>query len=204
MLVRVQKENFFGLGILRRNDKFAYTTQEHLAYPDALRTILKERGVEPADEWRIHSSFVDMDADRDLDWVIFVRTQDVRREPGIYFRRDGDSYKVVTGADNPLPSVCWNGQDGFAGHSFVDADADGDLDLAVNCEGRFTLWRRDGLFGSKFTELTGNDNPFRDLTGSLCPAHHSPCHWLCGVCTVPFWSGACTIVWRNPLIRASC
>ena len=169
-MVRVAAEGFFGLGILRRNSEFAYTTAGRVAYPSALRTILKERGVEPSDEWRIHSSFVDIDGDGDLDWSIFVRTDDEMKEPGIYFRRDGNSYTRVTGVNNPLPSVCWGGQDSFGGHSFVDADKDGDLDLAVNCDGRFTLWRRDG---SKFTEQTGNNNPFRDLTGAFYASCHS-------------------------------
>ncbi|MDO6481754.1 FG-GAP-like repeat-containing protein [Shimia thalassica] len=69
------------------------------------------------------------------------------------------SFAPLTGADSPLDSVTVGE---YSRPSFVDLNADGDLDLVVGGQdGTLLGFVSDGAGG--FTELTGTDNPFDGL-----------------------------------------
>ncbi len=80
----------------------------------------------------------------------------------VYYENTGSSVKAVftqkTGSDNPLNGVVVSGT---ASPSFVDIDADGDMDLFIGKDdGTISHYANGGSSTSpSFSEKTGNDNP---------------------------------------------
>jgi hypothetical protein len=102
-------------------------------------------------------SFVDLDGDGDLDLMV---GQSVGSEPMASFANDGaGGFTALTGTDNPFNGINV-GRDRKP--SFVDLDADGDLDLVVGeSNGTLNSFANDGAGG--FTALLGTDNPFEGI-----------------------------------------
>ena len=102
-------------------------------------------------------AFADIDADDDLD--AFIGSRD-----GIdYFENDGEGNFIdVPSSENPLDILNRNGAIDLK-PTFADIDADNDLDAFVGLgSGAIASFENDGE--GNFVELTGDDNPFDDVS----------------------------------------
>lgn len=101
-------------------------------------------------------AFADIDGDGDLDAAIGTSEGAIH-----FFRNTGDrlapAFTEVTGVDNPFGNL---GLDGFLNPTFMDIDADGDMDLFVGT-GSVHFFRNTGTAtAGAFTEITGVSSPF--------------------------------------------
>jgi hypothetical protein len=109
---------------------------------------------------------LDIDADGDLDFFAGLNNGTI-----LYYENTGSSsspaFTERTGSDNPFNGV---NTGMYAAPSFVDIDADGDLDAFLGEQmGTILYYENIGSSSSPaFTERTGSDNPFNGVDiGSL-------------------------------------
>jgi hypothetical protein len=108
-------------------------------------------------------ALADIDADGDLDAFIGADTGTIS-----YYKNTGTALAPVfspqSGADNPFDGV---NVGGFSAPSFVDIDADGDLDAFIGSNsGAVYYYKNTGTAQAPgFTQQTGTDNPFNGVGG---------------------------------------
>jgi hypothetical protein len=109
-------------------------------------------------------SFVDLDGDGDLDLVVGNSFGKI----SIFVNNGAGHFSTLTGAANPFAGIDVGDK---SSPSFVDLDADGDLDLVIGEDfGTLFSFANDGV--GAFTALTGAANPFAgiDVGGDSAPS----------------------------------
>ncbi|MEB3340848.1 LamG-like jellyroll fold domain-containing protein [Okeania sp.] len=111
-------------------------------------------GGDPARRFPLTPTFVDIDADKDLDFFAVYR-DGIARDTVVFFENNGGNFVQRTGADNPL-----NGKGSIDGAvKFGDLDNDGDFDAVF-----------DGVYGTVYYRNIGNAiNPVFEISEQLSP-----------------------------------
>jgi len=112
--------------------------------------------------YSLKPSFVDIDADGDMDAFIGKTTGEIQ-----YYRNDGSTstpyFNKITGIENPLDG--FGITNGWASPTFVDIDNDGDMDAFIgNNAGYIQFFENTGAADSPaFTEITDSKNPLNGI-----------------------------------------